>query len=85
MASSKQTGSRTPFKDLTNNTSMNAGNISNKENMAPDENTDWLHKNDTYQRQNVSVPCQDQGSIMISTEETSSPVQLPGLTNNGLL
>lgn len=44
----------------------------NKENEVPHEDSEWLSRNDTYQRQHVHMPSQVQESIMAGMMATNS-------------
>ncbi|WVZ84026.1 hypothetical protein U9M48_031108, partial [Paspalum notatum var. saurae] len=41
-------GGRTPFADISN-TTIGEGEGGVEENMDPDDDSDWLHRNETYQ------------------------------------
>ena len=58
--------------------------MSHKENMSPDHNADWLHRNDMYQRETICRSSEDQesnvdegsmlhGPSVLSIREPSSP------------
>ncbi|XP_062209464.1 uncharacterized protein LOC133911281 [Phragmites australis] len=51
---------------------------SNQENMPPIESIDWLHRNDTYQRQRVNMLFECQENILVGTQTTVSTIQLSG-------